>query len=172
MSYIIVKQCYLIFFNSDLLPCVCWVHSHLPTGICLQSSTFSCPGCQEQACCWEENDCQKGEWRAGGVTVKVGTEILWGKKIPQKSRERSWLRKINGKHIVFEDDPRKWHWGCDKVCHLMVISIGAGARLPGFKSWLYHVLPVWQLASYAISLCLGFPGYKMGMVGPAPVPSD
>lgn len=48
---------------------------------------------------------QKGEERAGGMMVKGDTDILCGRKIP---RQRKKLTEENdGKHVVFEDDPRK-----------------------------------------------------------------
>lgn len=47
-----------------------------------------------------------------------------------------------GKHIVFEDGPRKWQGGSGKQCHLLVGSMGVESGSMGFKPRLELLLPV------------------------------
>ena len=50
-------------------------------------------------------------------------------------------------------------WGCS----FSVQKHGHGARISGFKSWLYHFITVWWCTSYLTSLYLDFRSCKIGL---------
>lgn len=52
----------------------------------------------------------------------------------------------------------------ERECSVVVKNGDAKIRLPGFKSWLYYLLPVQLLASYFTSVCFRFFLCQMGII--------